>query len=98
MNSTDLFALLWMLPFALMAGLVIRQHYRRFKRRQATAFNDRLMRYHDRLNSQRHLFTRRGESLLEALAALAFCLVISALMILLLACNDAQDIATLINP
>lgn len=98
MKFTDLFALLWMLPFALMAGLVIRQHYRRFKRRQATAFNDRLMRYHDQLNTRRHLYTRRGSSTAEMLAALAFCLVFSAILIVLVTCNDAHDLATLIKP
>jgi hypothetical protein len=40
----------------------------------------------------------KGDTTAEMLAALAFCLVISALMILLLACNDAQDLATLIKP
>lgn len=94
---TDLFALLWMLPFALMAFLVLRHHYRRFKRRQATAFNERLMRYHDGLNTQRHLYTRR-EATAEMLAALAFCAVISAILLACLACNDAADLATLIKP
>ena len=97
-NSTDPFAILWLLPFALMAGLVIRQHYRRFKRRQATQFNERLMSYHEGLNDRRGLYTRRGEATAEMLAALAFCLVFSAILIVVIACNDAHDLATLIKP
>ena len=40
----------------------------------------------------------KGSASTEMLAALAFCLVFSAILIVLVTCNDAQDLATLIKP
>ena len=71
MNATDLFALLWMLPFAFMAWLVIRHHLRAAKRRQATAFDARLSRYHAGINARHHLTNRSGCVCAELLFPLA---------------------------
>lgn len=40
----------------------------------------------------------KGEATAEMLAALAFCAVISAILLACLACADAADLATLIKP
>jgi Na+/pantothenate symporter len=92
------FGAAFLVPFALMAWLVIRQRIRRAKRRRASAFNERTPAYHERLNNGRGLYTRRGHALAETLAALALCLVWSALLLALLACSDAADLAALIRP
>lgn len=90
--------LAFLVPFALMLWLVIRQRVHRAKQRRASAFNERLMSYHESLNASRGLHTRRGHALLESLAALALCLAWSALLLVLLACSEAADLAALLRP
>lgn len=97
MHSTDLFSLFYLLPLFVLIGLVIRQHYRRLKRRQATAFNDRLTRYHDGINARHHIPNRSGGALLEALLVIAFCGVIAASVLVLFVCADEHDLNALMG-
>jgi hypothetical protein len=92
MTSTDLFALLWMLPFALMAWLVIRHHFRAAKHRRATAINQGLIAYHDSINARHHLPNRSGGAILETLAALLFCAAIATVVLI---CLSDLDVMTL---
>ena len=87
-----------LVPFGVMCWLVIRQRMHAARRRRASAFNQRTLAYHESLNAARGLHTRRGSCALEMLAALAFCLVWSALLIGLLACSDAADLSALFRP
>lgn len=92
------FGLLALSPLAVMLALVVRHRRSRAKRLRASAFNHRTMAYHDAINSARGLYTRRGSATLDALAALALCLVLSAALVALIACADAADLAALVKP
>lgn len=71
---------LWLLPLFVLITLVIRQRLERRRRiRRASRFNHRLMSYHEQLNTQRGLFTRRGCACVDLLFPLALaCLLIAA--------------------
>jgi hypothetical protein len=92
------FGVAFLVPFGVMLWLVIRQRRHAAKRRRASAFNQRTLEYHERMNAAQGLYSSRGSCGLEMLAALAFCLVWSALIIGLLACSDAADLVTLFRP
>lgn len=76
------------------------------EQREAKRIRDAMHRG-DRLNvvgmvinakGSRRLTLPKGDTTAEMLAALAFCAVISAILLACLACGDAADLATLIKP
>ena len=86
------------LSLACLVVFIVRRCRAAERRAKASAFNHDLMAYHERINAARGLYSRRGGAVMEALAALAFCLVWSALLVALFACADAADLVGMLKP
>jgi len=94
------FGLLALSPLAVMLALVVRHRRRKARRRVRDAMHrgERLNVVGMVLNHAKPYRLPKGSATLDALAALALCLVLSAALVALIACADAADLAALVKP